>query len=151
LLLDRGEETTMNKIESIHVAPTSQSRSVPGRFELALRGAAAGLVNGIAAGVELAAPFAPAGTVVSAAVRTAAGAIAGATGAGASVASAAAAGGEGDLLTATRALQQQSQSFNLQYLQLQESLQQESREFTTLSNVMKVKHDSAKAAIQNIH
>jgi hypothetical protein len=151
LLLDRGEETTMNKIESIHVAPTSQSRSVPGRFELALRGAAAGLVNGIAAGVELAAPFAPVGTVVSAAVRTAAGAIAGATGVGASVASAAAAGGEGDLLTATRALQQQSQSFNLQYLQLQESLQQESREFTTLSNVMKVKHDSAKAAIQNIH
>jgi hypothetical protein len=153
LLLDRGEETTMNKIESIHVAPTSQSRSVPGRFELALRGAAAGLVNGVAAGVELAAPFVPAGTVVSAAVRTAAGAIAGATGAGApgSVASAAAAGGEGDLLTATRALQQQSQSFNLQYLQLQESLQQESREFTTLSNVMKVKHDSAKAAIQNIH
>ena len=27
----------------------------------------------------------------------------------------------------------------------------ESREFTALSNVMKVKHDSAKAAINNIH
>jgi hypothetical protein len=30
-------------------------------------------------------------------------------------------------------------------------MQRESREFTSLSNVMKVKHDSAKAAINNIH
>jgi hypothetical protein len=30
-------------------------------------------------------------------------------------------------------------------------MQRESREFTALSNVMKVKHDSAKAAIANIH
>ncbi len=134
----------MNEIESIHVAPTSTSRSVPGRFEQALRGAAAGLAGGLAAGIELAAPFVPAGTVVSAAVRSAAsGAAAGAGGA--------AAGGEGDLLAATRALQQQSQSANLEYLQLQEGMQRENREFTTLSNVMRVKHDSAKSAIQNIH
>jgi hypothetical protein len=131
----------MNEIESIHVAPTSQSRSVPGRFEQALRGAAAGVAGGLAAGIELAAPFVPAGTVVSAAVRSAASA--GAVGA--------AAGGEGDLLAATRALQQQSQSANLEYLQLQEGMQRENREFTTLSNVMRVKHDSAKSAIQNIH
>jgi hypothetical protein len=30
-------------------------------------------------------------------------------------------------------------------------MQRESREFSALSNVMKVKHDSAKAAISNIH
>jgi hypothetical protein len=136
----------MNKIESIHVAPTSESRSVPGRFERALRGAVAGLANGIAAGVELAAPLVPAGTVVSAAIRSAASAAS--EGAATSTAGSA---GEGDLLAATRALQQQSQSFNLEYLQLQESMQRESREFTALSNVMKVKHDSAKAAISNIH
>jgi len=134
----------MNKIASIHVAPTSQSRSVPGRFEQALRGAVTGLASGVAAGIELAAPFVPAGTVVSAAVRSAvSGAAAGAAGGGA--------GGETDLLAATRALQQQSQSANLEYLQLQENMQRENREFTTLSNVMKVKHDSAKSAIQNIH
>ncbi len=130
----------MNKIESIHVAPTSESRSVPGRFEQTLRGAAVGLASGLARGIELAAPFVPAGTVVSAAVR---GAVAG-TAAGA-------AGGEGDLLAATRALQQEAQSANLQYLQLQENMQRENREFTALSNIMKVQHDSAKAAIQNIH
>lgn len=136
----------MNKIESIHVAPTSESRSVPGRFERALRGAVAGLANGIASGIELAAPLVPAGTVVSAAIRSAADAAAGGAAAGT-----AGSGGEGDLLAATKALQQQSQSFNLGYLQLQESMQRESREFTALSNVMKVKHDSAKSAISNIH
>ncbi len=136
----------MNRIESIHVAPTSESRSVPGRFERTLRGAVAGLANGIASGIELAAPLVPAGTVVSAAIRSAASAAAGGT-----VANAAGSRSEGDLLAATKALQQQSQSFNLEYLQLQESMQRESREFTALSNVMKVKHDSAKAAISNIH
>ena len=30
-------------------------------------------------------------------------------------------------------------------------MQRESREYQTLSNVMKVRHDSAKAAINNIH
>lgn len=60
-------------------------------------------------------------------------------------------GGGGDLMEATRALQAQAQTFNLQYLQLQESMQRESREFTSLTNVMKVRHDSAKAAINNIH
>jgi hypothetical protein len=132
---------TPSSIPSIHVAPTSERRAEPGRFERALRGAASGLAGGIASGVELAAPYVPGGTVLSAAVRSAVGA-AGAAAVG---------GGEGDLLAATRALQQQSQTFNLQYLQLQESMQRESREFTALSNVMKVKHDSARAAIQNIH
>jgi hypothetical protein len=135
---------TPSSIPSIHVAPTSERRAEPGRFERALRGAASGLAGGIASGVELAAPYVPGGTVLSAAIRSAVGA-AGAAGA------AAVGGGEGDLLAATRALQQQSQTFNLQYLQLQESMQRESREFTALSNVMKVKHDSARAAIQNIH
>jgi hypothetical protein len=135
-----------NQIESIHVAQTSESRTVPGRFELALRGAASGLLHGVGDAVDLAAPFVPAGTVVSAAVRSVAGAAAGtATG------SAGTTGSEGDLLSATKALQQQSQSFNLEYLQLQESLQRENREFTTMSNIMKVKHDSAKNSIQNIH
>jgi hypothetical protein len=60
-------------------------------------------------------------------------------------------GSQGDLIEATRALQQEAQAMNLQYLQLQEQMQRESREFTALSNVMKVKHDSARAAISNIH
>jgi hypothetical protein len=149
----------MNRIESIHVAPTTERKTEPGRFGAALHAAASGLASGIAASVSLAAPYVPGGTVLSGAVRGAAASLASGartSAAAAAVASGGAAaaagpGGEGDLLEATRALQQESQTFNLQYLQLQENMQRESREFTALSNVMKVKHDSAKSAINNIH
>ncbi|MBN1773468.1 MAG: hypothetical protein JXB32_19555 [Deltaproteobacteria bacterium] len=47
-------------------------------------------------------------------------------------------------------LQQQSQDFNLQFLQLQEGLSHENRRFSTLSNVLKARHDTSKAVIQNI-
>ena len=57
---------------------------------------------------------------------------------------------EAQLLAATRQMQQEARAYNLQYLQLQEGMQRESREFTALSNVLKVKHDSAKSAIHNI-
>jgi hypothetical protein len=139
----------MKPITSIHVATTTSRKTEPSRFGATLRNAAAGAARGIAASVELAAPYVPGGTVLSAAVRGAAGTLA--TADGGAVRSPASGAGEGDLLEATRALQQQSQSFNLQYLQLQEGMQRESREFTALSNVMKVKHDSAKSAINNIH
>jgi hypothetical protein len=142
----------MNKIESIHVAPSTERKAEPGRFENALRSAASGLARGVAATVELASPYVPGGTVLSGAVRSAvqtttSSAVAGAEPAGAGSTS----GAEGDILAATRTLQQEARTFNLQYLQLQENMQRESREFTALSNVMKVKHDSAKAAIANIH
>lgn len=47
-------------------------------------------------------------------------------------------------------MQQESQEFNLQFLQLQEGLSQENRRFTALSNVLKARHDTTKAVIQNI-
>jgi hypothetical protein len=58
--------------------------------------------------------------------------------------------GEGDIMASARALQAESQAWNAQYLQLQEAMQRENREFTALSNVMKVKHETARAAISNI-
>ncbi len=145
----------MNRIESITVAPTTERKTEPGRFGAALRAAAGSVARSVAATVELAAPYVPGGTILSAAVRSAASAgrgKPGALGADPGTAAAGAAGGaEGDVLEATRALQQEARTFNLQYLQLQENMQRESREFQALSNVMKVKHDSAKAAINNIH
>ena len=41
-------------------------------------------------------------------------------------------------------------SFNLQYLQLQARMQDESRRYTLISNVMKTKHDTAKNSIGNV-
>jgi hypothetical protein len=148
---------TMNKIEAVTVAPTTERKTVPGRFAAALRGAAEGLASGIAAGVELAAPYVPGGMVLSAAVRGAANASRGSAASpgspGSPVGGTGGAGpdGDGDIVQATRALQQEARTFNLQYLQLQEGMQRESREFTALSNVMRVKHDTAKSAINNIH
>ena len=55
-----------------------------------------------------------------------------------------------DLLNQTKGMQEMMASFNLQYLQLQEKMQAENRSFTTVSNVMKTKHDTAKSSISNV-
>ncbi len=135
----------MSAIAPVHVAPTAQRQTEPSRFREVMRATAQGLADGLAATAGLAAPFLPGGPILAGAVR------AGARAAGAPGRGAAGEGGSGDVIEATRTLQQEAQSFNLQYLQLQENMQRESREFQAISNVMKTKHDSAKAAINNIH
>jgi hypothetical protein len=54
------------------------------------------------------------------------------------------------LFRATEEMQKMSQSFNLQYLGLQQAMQDENRRFTLVSNIMKTKHDTAKNAINNV-
>jgi hypothetical protein len=168
----------MNRIESIHVVPTTPRQSAPSRFDQALENAATHLTRTVTGGLELAAPAIPGGTFLLGAVRAAtqpapgsapvaaaapfvgrsplgsapaaAGGLPGAAGA---TGGAATTGGsaETDVMASARALQAESQAFNAQYLQLQDAMQRENREFTALSNVMKVKHDTARAAIGNIH
>lgn len=131
---------------------------------------------------NIAAPFIPGGSVVSAAISgvaslkdAAAGQSSGLSGIGGAVSSnstviggssasgistgsgsaaAGVAGNSGDssmaLLQATKEMQEMSQQFNLQYLQLQQDMQNENRQFSMVSNIMKVKHDTAKTAIQNV-
>jgi hypothetical protein len=53
-------------------------------------------------------------------------------------------------LGSVQALQRESQAFNLQLLALQEEVQQENRRFSTVSNILRARHDTAKAAIGNI-
>ena len=144
----------MERIGTLLVAPSTERKAEPGRFGAALKTAAGEVANGIAGSVALAAPFLPGGAVLAGALRAARPALAPQGSSGAASAGPGAnvgAAGGGDIVEATRALQQEAQSSNLQYLQLQEAMQRESREFTSLTNVMKVKHDSAKAAINNIH
>ncbi len=61
-------------------------------------------------------------------------------------------GGQGQaaLLNATQQMQETQMSFNLQYLMLQNQVQNENRQFTAVSNVMKSKHDTVKNSISNI-
>ncbi|MEM1347058.1 MAG: hypothetical protein AAGI01_00780 [Myxococcota bacterium] len=48
-------------------------------------------------------------------------------------------------------MQQDSQMFNMQYMQLQQRIQADNRDFSAMSNLLKVRHDTAKAAINNMH
>jgi hypothetical protein len=47
-------------------------------------------------------------------------------------------------------MQEMNQEFNLQYLNLQQSVQADSRQFTALSNVSKTKSDTAKNSLSNV-
>jgi hypothetical protein len=47
-------------------------------------------------------------------------------------------------------MNRESQQFNMQMLALQEEVQTENRRFTTLSNVVRARHDTAKAAVSNV-
>ncbi len=49
-----------------------------------------------------------------------------------------------------QSLVQDGQSSNMQMLALQQQIQDESQRFTTVSNVMRAKYDTAKAAVSNI-
>ncbi len=53
-------------------------------------------------------------------------------------------------MQAMHAMNRESQQFNMQMLSLQEEVQQENRRFTTLTNVVRARHDTAKGAIGNI-
>ncbi|GEL70749.1 MULTISPECIES: hypothetical protein [Myxococcus] len=111
----------------------------------------AGLVGGmIPGGPIVSAAVSSAKTVVSAVAPKTSGAGMPAT---ADTGSAGAAAGNQeawDLLEAQKVLAAEGQKFNMAYLQLQNEMQKESREHTAVSNIMKVRHDSAKAAINNI-
>ena len=59
------------------------------------------------------------------------------------------AGGASDM-TNVQAMMQEGQSSNMQLLALQQQIQEESQRFSTVSNVMRAKFDTAKAAVSNI-
>ena len=54
------------------------------------------------------------------------------------------------MLAAQKEMQAEGAKMNLAYMNLQNEMQAESRAHNAISNIMKVRHDSAKAAINNI-
>lgn len=152
-----------HRVPSLTLTPTVPRQTPKNEFGTVLARAAqevarsgAGLVGGLI----------PAGPVVSAAVSSARAVVstvastdgvgkaaplpASAGGVGAAAGGVAGGGDAWDLLEAQRALSAEGQKFNIAYLQLQNEMQKESREHNAISNIMKVRHDSAKAAINNI-
>jgi len=54
------------------------------------------------------------------------------------------------LMDATQQIAAFQSSFNLQYLQLQEKIRIDTRQFNLISSIMKAKHDAAKNALNNV-
>jgi len=59
-------------------------------------------------------------------------------------------GSDASDMATMQAMQRENHACNMQLLGLQEQVQQDSQRFTTISNVMRAKQDTAKAAISNI-
>jgi hypothetical protein len=139
------------------IQPTTQRtvQSDPSPFRNVLAGGANALLTGaeVATGVL-------GGPVLAAAVRQAKGdvvsSIAGQPGGGGGggapmdYANAVLNGPPGSEMATMHAMQRESQAFNLQLLNLQEEVQQENRRFSTLTNVVRARHDTAKAAVSNV-
>jgi hypothetical protein len=106
--------------------------------------------SAIVQGAEAAVRRLPGGPVLAAAVRpgpTAAGSVTG-TGRAEGPTGTAAAGETGEL--GMEGMLERHADKNLYYLELQERISAESRAYTTLSNVLKARHDTVKNAIGNI-
>ncbi len=109
---------------------------------------------------QLAAAYIPGGAIISAAISGVATVKNVTVGSGASaltapnstglVAGGVAAGGGVSMIDQMQRYQELNQAFNLQYLQLQQDMQNESRKFSVISNIMKTKHDTAKNSISNL-
>ncbi|XXF76504.1 hypothetical protein P2318_26115 [Myxococcaceae bacterium GXIMD 01537] len=145
-----------NRISSLSITPTIARQTPKNDFGDVLSRAADGVAKlgaGIVGGMVPGAPaLSAAVSSTKATVSAVASGVTAVPGAG-GAASAAGASGKGeqwDLLEAQKMMQAEGQAFNAAYLQLQNEMQRESREHNAVSNIMKVRHDSAKAAINNI-
>jgi hypothetical protein len=117
----------------LQIAPTRPRQAQPPAQPF--RQVLAGGVSLLFSGAELATRVV-AGPVMAAAVHDAGAGAAGALGTGSP--------------TDLSSVLQNGQASNLQLLALQQQIQNQSQQFSTLSNVMRAKYDTAKAAVSNI-
>ena len=134
----------LNEIEITKTVP----RQTPKREFTDYMGHA--VATAVSVGADFVAPVAASNPLLSAAVSAVKSVAQGAM----AQAGTASVGGSGSdpvsMLDANRQMMLEGAALNQQYLQLQHDMQQESQQYNTVSNVMKVRHDSAKAAINNI-
>jgi hypothetical protein len=161
------------RIPSLSIAPSIERQTPKTEFGPTLARAAREVVT---SGAGLVGGMLPSGPISSAVVSTLRGTVSAVVPSGGMASAAAAVGGSSavgsaatastragstgtaatgqgdawDLLEAQKLMAADGQKFNAAYLSLQNEMQKESREHNAISNIMKVRHDSAKAAINNI-
>jgi hypothetical protein len=101
-----------------------------------------GIADGALAGVAAVAPLVPGGELV----KMAANGLRGMS----DSAPAGLGGAKGEKLDQMWEMQEQNQMFNMQYMHLQQELQSDNRHFSTMTNLLKARHDTAKSAINNM-
>jgi hypothetical protein len=154
-----------NRIGTLSITPTVARQTPQNDFGTVLARTAQEVVR---TGSGVVAAIVPGAPAVSAAVASVSKVVAtaNAPARGASVSAGAATGGttgsasatlgatgqgdQWDLLAAQKEMQAEGAKMNLEYMNLQNQMQAESRAQNAISNIMKVRHDSAKAAINNI-
>jgi hypothetical protein len=129
---------------SIQVEPT-RPRETP-RPALSFQGILRGGANVLLAGAQAASTLVGGPLLTAAVTRARTGADL-ATGSGNSASASAPPATESDAL---RAMQQERTSEDLKLIALQSEIQRHDRQVTLLSNMLKARHDTAKAAIGNI-
>lgn len=153
-----------NRIGTLSITPTVARQTPRNDFGTVLARTAQEVVRTGAGVVAAIVPGAPAvsaavasvGAVVSTSASSVRGAsvpTGGSVGTGSSASATLGATGQGDqwdLLAAQKEMQAEGAKMNLAYMNLQNEMQAESRAHNAISNIMKVRHDSAKAAINNI-
>ncbi len=126
----------------IAVEPARSRQAPDNSFGAVLERGAQSAVQVIGNGVRTVAPFVPGGSFLTAVADVVTGAVGGGG-----------PGGGGDkwaLLRAQERLQEEGLSNSLRLLALQRQMHQETQTFTTISNVMKARHEMAKSAISKI-
>ncbi len=158
-----------NRIGSLSITPTVARQTPQNDFGTVFARTAQEVVR---SGAGVMASLVPGGAAVSAAVSSVSSVVSGATssirgasamptpgGVGGAGGGTSGAGGltgstgkgdQWDLLAAQKEMQAEGAKMNLAYMNLQNEMQAESRAHNAISNIMKVRHDSAKAAINNI-
>jgi hypothetical protein len=144
---------------SVDVAPSTQRTTAPPPqtpFSQVLTTGAnalvagASVVSGVVGGPVLAAAVREAGGALVGAVAGNGGGGGGGGGGGSAAAAATGTGSQGGDFAQVQQMQKESQAFSLQLLNLQQDVQDENRRFTTVSNVLKTAHDTAKGAVSNL-
>jgi hypothetical protein len=141
-----------NRIGSLSITPTGPRRTPQNDFGTVFARTAQEVAR---TGAGVVATLVPGGPVVSAAVSSVSSLVSSAASSAGSTSAGTDAGttGQGeqwDLLAAQKEMQAEGMKMNLAYMNLQNEMQKESRTHNAVSNVLKVRHDSAKAAINNI-
>jgi len=130
-----------NGMLSVTVSPARGRQTAENDFSSMVKRGAQQAVGAVTGGARFAASILPGGSFISAVADVVDGAV------GNDVSGT---GGKWELLRAQERLQEEGLSNSLQLLALQRKMNKETQNYTAISNVMKARHDMAKAAINNI-